>query len=494
MRNKEPSTPLPAAIYTRISSDKTSEKAGVARQKADCQKLADRLGWNVVEVFEDNDISAHSGRVRPAYREMLEAAKRGRIAGIIAWHTDRLHRRTVELEEFIQVVEDNDVQVQTVTAGDIDLTTASGRMYARTLGNLAQYEVDHAKERMKRAKGEAAAQGKYRGGPRPYGYESDGVTVKEPEAEAIRWATEAIIAGRSLRAVATEMNERGYRTAGRQRKDGTYASEPKPWKFDSLKDMLVRPRNAGHAHTGRADTGSAVITKAHAFEAIVTNEQWEAVYGILTSPARSRSWGHTAKHLGSGIYRCGREGCGAVLRAAPLGGTPSRKHERIWIYRCSETPHLSVSMAQTDEYVRQTVAGLIRDPRVRASMTDEDGAATADRARREMLDERMRRFENDYTSGIIDGGMYQRATARVREELAEVEERMSYRLRKSVSADVLGASDPGAQFRNAPIDVQRAIVATVVSIEIQPAAARGAAWTSDRVVITSAGDDTLATS
>lgn len=484
MGTEHRNTPLPAAIYVRISSDKTSERAGVERQRKDCQALADRLGWNVVEVFEDNDISAHSGKPRPAYRAMLDAAKRREIGGLIAWHTDRLHRRTVELEEFIQIVEDHDVQVQTVTAGDIDLTTASGRMYARTLGNLAQYEVDHAKERMKRAKGDAATQGRYRGGPRPYGFESDGVTIRETEAEVVRWATDAILQGRSLRAVAQEMNDNGYRTAGRQRKDGTYASKPKPWKFDSLKDMLVRPRNAGHVHTGRADKGEAVITKAHAFEGIVSDEQWRAVYGTLTSSSRSRFYGNTARHLGSGIYRCGRDGCGAVLRAAPLGGTPSRKHERTWIYRCSETPHLSVSLAQSDEYVRQTVAELIRDPRVRATMTNDDEAATADRARRDALTARLTKFEDDYTDGVIDGAMYQRATARVRAELAEVEDRMSHRLRKSVSADVLGAHDPGARFLTAPMDVQRAIVATVVNVEVQPAPYRGAAWSDDRLIIT----------
>ncbi|MGO2311716.1 recombinase family protein [Brachybacterium tyrofermentans] len=474
-------TPLPAAIYTRISSDKTSEKAGVGRQRADCQKLADRLGWNVVEVFEDNDISAHSGRLRPAYRALLEAAKRREIGGIIAWHTDRLHRRTVELEEFIHVVEEYDVQVQTVTAGDIDLSTASGRMYARTLGNLAQYEVDHATERTRRAKADAAVQGKYRGGPRPYGFEPDGVTVRETEAEAIRWATEAIIAGRSLRAVAREMNERGYRTSGWGKN-----SPPKEWNYQRLRAMLVRPRNAGHVHTGRAEQGEATITKENAWEAIVTDEQWRAVYGILTDPSRSRRTGNTPRHLGSGIFRCGRDGCGATLRAVPLGGTPSRKQERTWIYRCSETPHLSVSLAQSDEHVRQTVAALIRDPRVIAAMTNEDESATADRALRDALITRLMKFEDDYTNGVIDGAMYQRATARVRSELAEVEDRMNHRLRKSVSADVLGANDPGAKFLAAPIDVQRAIVATVISVEVKPAAYRGAAWSPDRLLITPA--------
>jgi DNA invertase Pin-like site-specific DNA recombinase len=36
---------------------------------------------------------------------MLAELKRGRVNAVIAWHPDRLHRRPVELEPFIDVVE-----------------------------------------------------------------------------------------------------------------------------------------------------------------------------------------------------------------------------------------------------------------------------------------------------------------------------------------------------------------------------------------------------
>ena len=51
-----------AALYLRISSDPDGERAGVERQRADCEALARRNGWEIVEVFEDNDVSAYSGR------------------------------------------------------------------------------------------------------------------------------------------------------------------------------------------------------------------------------------------------------------------------------------------------------------------------------------------------------------------------------------------------------------------------------------------------
>ena len=45
-------------MYTRISDDHTGQGLGVQRQLDDCLNLADRLGWEVVARFDDNDLSA----------------------------------------------------------------------------------------------------------------------------------------------------------------------------------------------------------------------------------------------------------------------------------------------------------------------------------------------------------------------------------------------------------------------------------------------------
>ena len=59
-----------AAVYARISSDDGSA-LGVSRQVADCRRLAEDLGWEVAEEYVDNDVSAYSGKKRPAYERML---------------------------------------------------------------------------------------------------------------------------------------------------------------------------------------------------------------------------------------------------------------------------------------------------------------------------------------------------------------------------------------------------------------------------------------
>jgi site-specific DNA recombinase len=75
--------PKAAAIYARISQDRTGEALGTRRQVADCQAEAERRGWPVAEVYVDDDISAYSGKHRPAYARMLDDIRDGRIDAVI---------------------------------------------------------------------------------------------------------------------------------------------------------------------------------------------------------------------------------------------------------------------------------------------------------------------------------------------------------------------------------------------------------------------------
>jgi len=113
-----------AAVYTRISRDFTGAGAGVARQEQDCREKAHALGWDVAEVYADNDISAYSGKRRPRYEAILDAIRTGQIDGVIVWHTDRLYRRVTDLEEYISVCggERRGIPTYTVKAeGSLDL-------------------------------------------------------------------------------------------------------------------------------------------------------------------------------------------------------------------------------------------------------------------------------------------------------------------------------------------------------------------------------------
>src|SRR3954471_12384066 len=120
----EPADPKLACIYCRMSEDREGGGLGVDRQREDCEELAAALGLNVIRIYADNDLSAYSGKPRPEYQQMLDDIRAGTYGNVLAWHTDRLPRRPLELEEYIDVCEPRQIVTRTVKAGALDLTTA----------------------------------------------------------------------------------------------------------------------------------------------------------------------------------------------------------------------------------------------------------------------------------------------------------------------------------------------------------------------------------
>ena len=114
------------AIYCRISDDREGLGLGVDRQEKDCRALAMARGWDDKEVFVDDDISAFSGKKRPSYLQMMERISNGEFQVLIAWASDRLHRSPRELEDFIDICNARNLNIQTVKARDINLSTLTG--------------------------------------------------------------------------------------------------------------------------------------------------------------------------------------------------------------------------------------------------------------------------------------------------------------------------------------------------------------------------------
>jgi site-specific DNA recombinase len=76
---------------------------------------------------------------------------------VIVWHSDRLLRRTIDLENYIEVCHPLNVATHTVMAGYFDLTTPAGRATAKTLAAWASYEVETSTDCVKAAKGDVFA-------------------------------------------------------------------------------------------------------------------------------------------------------------------------------------------------------------------------------------------------------------------------------------------------------------------------------------------------
>jgi site-specific DNA recombinase len=435
-----------AAIYCRISQDREGAGLGVERQEADCRELADREGLTVVEVYVDNDLSAYSGKPRPLYRAMLAAIQTGQISAVICWHTDRLHRHPAELEEYIAVCEPRGVATLTVKAGPIDLLTPSGQMVARQLGAVARYEVAHQIERQTAARRQAATAGRWAGNKRPFGYAADGVTVDQPEADALAWAAGQVLAGTSLRAICRDLNGRGIRT-----------STGKPWDPRTLGRVLRRARNAGLSVYRGQVVGPAV------WPAILEEDTWRGVVAVLDDPARRSNPGRPPRWLLANLATCGVCGQPVISKA--------RARPPMVVYTCSAAAHLSRPAVDVDRFVEQAVVERLSRPDARDLLvsdrpgTDVAGLHLRDAALRERLGE-LGRLAGE---GAIEVAQLVQATAAIRSQREQITAELAATSRGSVLAGVADAPDPARAWAGLDLSRKRAIIDVLADVVILPA-------------------------
>lgn len=432
-------------IYVRISRDRVGAGLGVDRQEQDCRELAERLGWQVVAVHVDNDISAYSGKRRPGYEALLDDLRSGRADAVIAWHPDRIHRRPVELEAFIDLCERQSITVQTVRAGEVDLSTPSGRAVARTVGAWARHEVEHSIARQKRAKAQAATAGKYRGGRRPFGYEADGVTVRPDEAAIVADITNRVLVGESLNALTRELNERGITT-----------STGRPWNFIGVRRLITRHRNAGLVeHRGEE------VAEAE-WPAIVDRDTWRAACSLLADPSRRMPRTGPERFLGSGLFVCGV--CGDTMLTATAQGSGRRRHPS---YRCRSGAHLTRMAEPVDNLVSRVVIELLSRPNARLLLRPEsavDVAALQDRsnALRARLDE----LGALYGAGDIDARQMATATSSIRAQQEEIDRQLAAAVAGSPLAGFCDSDDVAAAWAAASISRRKAVIRALMTVTL----------------------------
>jgi DNA invertase Pin-like site-specific DNA recombinase len=451
---------LRAAIYARISQDREGAGLGVDRQIADCQKLAEQLGVEVVSVHRDDDTSAYSGKRRKGYEALLKDLEAGRANVVLAWHGDRLHRSPKELETFIDVCEAHHVTVHTVQGGVVDLSTPTGRMIARTVGTMARFESEHKSARIKRARLQAATDGRWHGGPTPWGFLDDGVTHHPEQAAAIRYATEQILAGAALRSVVKTINERGLRN-----------TKGNLWIPREFREVLMRARNAGIAVYQGKEVGKAT------WEPIVSEDSWRAVVAVLGDPARRTTTGNRVTWLGSYVYRCGTEGCTSFMICTTSGGGSRGAAKRPASYRCRISRenairgHVSRRADYVDALVEEYLLTRLERPDAVDLLTVDDEAAedtSALHAEANTLRARLDALAVEFADGALTASQLRTATERIRGKLELVEQRIASAAAVSPLVGIVGVPNPREVWNGWDIGRKRAVVKELLEVTILP--------------------------
>ena len=397
----------------------------------------------------------------------------GVFGAVVAWHPDRLHRSPKELETFIEAVEAHAVTVETVRAGRHDFTTANGRLMARLTGAVARAESEQKSERVTRALAQRAAQGRPHGAVR-YGwrrvYAATGYhdEVAPDQAAIVREVADRIVAGDSLRAIATDLGRRGVPTPQRSRVDRkTGAVVPVSWTPMTVRGLVLRATNVALRVHGGAVVGNGD------WPPILDRGVWEQVKAILADPARKTSTGTVAKHLLSGIARCGV--CGGPMRVAlrTYGGGGHGNHATA-CYRCLPGSHVSRNKDALDEFVTRLVIGRLSAPDAADLLVAERGPQAAEAAEEAAgLRARLDNAADSFAAGDIDRRQLERITAQLRPQIAQAEARARVVDDTPLLDGVVGADDVAAAWVRLPLSRRRAIVDLLVTVTVNRRQRRG---------------------
>jgi site-specific DNA recombinase len=441
-----------AGVYARISSDREGDSLAISRQLADCEQLAERRGWRVVERYVDSDISAYSGKRRPEYLRMLDDIETGLVDAVVVYHADRLHRHPRELEDFIDLCQRTKTRIATVS-GDLDLSTHEGQLLARITGAVARKESDDKSRRIRRKHEELAAAGKPSGGgTRPYGYEADKRTIRPDEADVIRACVRRVLAGDSLRSICIDLNRRGVATV-----------TGKEWTSQTLRRMLMSPRISGQReHRGE------IAAKAE-WPAIITSRQTEQLQAKLRDPAR-RTNRASRRYLLTQLLRCSH--CRAMLVARPRADHTRR-------YVCATGPGFdgcgktTVIAEPVEHFIAQAVLHRLETPRLHEARkrTPNDAKGAEWQAEVERRQGQLDELAALWADGEITRGEWMRARRPIEKHLSTAKKKLAALNRTTVLLPFVDdAKALREQWQSMTLTRQHEIVvATLQHVEVGPA-------------------------
>jgi DNA invertase Pin-like site-specific DNA recombinase len=317
-----------AIIYDRVSTI-LQVRQGFSHGKdgfqvADCRKLAEELGAEIVEEIQESGESGADWDL-PGLNRVLDATKQHRIDLLICQDPDRLARNLAK-----QLVIEDELKRQGVTIQYVTLRggdTAEDRLLRNVRGAVSEYEREKIAFRMNRGRKQKAILGFYVGtGDIPYGYrfmrKLDPHTNKnrvigiEPEPatapviqEIFAWALDV-----SLDAIAIRLNERGLPSPRSGRN----------WISSTLQRILNNPTYMGLAAFGRHDSSGKLRDPSTwvtiPVPALVDQGTWDAAQEAMAERRRrrrSRRTGDDDPYLLREALTCGH--CHGGIACSPDG-------------------------------------------------------------------------------------------------------------------------------------------------------------------------------
>jgi site-specific DNA recombinase len=242
----------PAAIYTRVSSDRQKEDQTIGSQVLALTEYARNEGYTVPEqwIFQDEGYSGAT-LVRPGLERLRDLVSEGQIETALIYSPDRLSRKYAYQILLIEEFSRHGVNVDFIKSPKA--TTPEEELLLQFQGMIAEYERAQISERSRRGKRYRAKTGSINVlSGAPYGYRyikktdisSAFYEVIEQQAEVVRRVFRLFTEdGLSINAIARELSDNGVVTRTGKSK----------WDRSTVWGMLRNPAYKGKACFGKTE-------------------------------------------------------------------------------------------------------------------------------------------------------------------------------------------------------------------------------------------------
>jgi site-specific DNA recombinase len=430
--------------YARLSRDRKKLSENVNIQHRENRYFIEEQCWEHGGSREDNDISASKFgvKVRKGYEALIDDIKNvsdrdGVTVKVVIVVTEmpRLYRQVEELLPLIKMAEYTKLSGIWTTDGEgYDLSTPEGIHRAIGAVNNAMLESNRASTRQRRKKQAQAAQGKYMGGHRRYGFEGvikdehgniinrDRINIAEIPEEVANWTDwfNRLIAGESQISIIRSNNKRSIPSTDGGR-----------WTVANFKRLMSKEAYVIFDATGHPqdcpclenlETSGTLFhkptgTKHRArWRGLITPEQHELLVNRFRETAQQ--WDHGLikgrRYLASGLMHCGGTFEGKPCGAPMYGNGRTLDNGRYQLrYRCKCNNNHGDRVAcgkvfrdaqALDAFITEAILYRLDTPDMARSLASTEDAGSAEELTRKIMMQRRRRdlIKKQYARGEIE--------------------------------------------------------------------------------------------
>ena len=301
-----------AAVYIRVTTeDQAREGFSLGEQKEKLLQLCAFKEYEVFKVYEDAGISAKDMEHRPAFQEMLQDMRDGKINYIVAYKLDRVTRSVRDLEELILELEKYNCYL-VCDRDDVNTSTANGRFFVRMLTVLSQLEIEIVSERTKFGLNGAIKSG-HLPGKIPLGYKKDlnkKTVIDETTKDIVIRIFNMYLEGKSYQQISNILNKEKV-------------LYPKKWRDTTIMGMIDNRVYMGdyeqHRSISKQTNGETTIFM-NVVEPIITRAMWEEAQ--MQKEKNQRAYTRDRVYLFFQRLKCPE--CGRIMKCKGSGGTKKK--------------------------------------------------------------------------------------------------------------------------------------------------------------------------